>query len=236
MYWRRDRIYAEEDTMEATRTNPSFYQHLTPENSVVMFIDFQTGIMPGVKTIDPVVLRNNVVALSKVALLYDLPVILTTTGSKGQNGPIMLELTAMFPDHHAIDRTHIDAMGDPRILDAIRKTGRRKLIISGISTDVSLAFAAISAVRSGYNAYAVLDTSGTWSQQIEMGAVARMVQAGVIPTNWAAVTAELQSDWTRETRAEVASIFEESMSQYRYAIRSFLATGSQAPPPAESRR
>lgn len=222
--------------METTRTNPSFYEHLTPDNSVVMFIDFQTGIMPGVKTIDPVVLRNNIVALSKVALLYDLPVILTTTGSKGQNGPVMRELTAMFPNLHVIDRTHIDALGDPRILDAIRKTGRKKLIISGISTDVSLAFAAISAVGFGFDAYAVLDTSGTWSPQLEAGAIARMVQAGVIPTSWASVTAELQSDWTRETRAEVASIFEESMSHYRYAIRSFLATGGQTPPPAESRR
>lgn len=222
--------------MDTIRTNPAFYDHLTPENAVIIFIDLQTGIMPGVKTIDSTVLRNNIIALSKVALLYDLPVVLTTSGSKGPNGPIMRELTALFPSQPVIDRTHIDAWGDPGFTDTIRKTGRKKLIISGISTDVSLAFAAISAVRSGYNAYAVLDTSGTWSQQIEMGAVARMVQAGVIPTNWAAVTAELQSDWTGETGAEIASIFEESLSHYRYAIQSFMATGSQTPPPAESRR
>lgn len=221
---------------DASRANSALYEHITPENSAVMFIDLQVGLLAGVKTIDPLLLRNNIMALAKIAMLYHLPVILTTCGSSGPNGPLMHELAVMFPDHEVIDRTMINAWVDPRITNAIRMTGRTRLIMSGISTDVSLTFAAISATSSGYAAYGVLDASGTWSNIIETGAIARMTQAGVIPTNWTAVAAELQSDWTKSTGEGMAQIFVESLGSYGYAIDSYIARGAQEHPAAQGQR
>jgi nicotinamidase-related amidase len=228
-------LYPEDATMMNMPERNAFYQRITPDNAAVLFIDLQTGLMQSVRTIDHNLLRNNVVALAKIAILYDLPVVMTTCGSKGPNGPMMDELAVMFPDHQVIERTMINPLDDPLVVDAIRKSGRGKLIMCGVSTDASLAFAAISATAAGYAAYAVLDTSGTWSDLIEQGALARMAQAGVIPTNWTAVTAELQENLSRPTAAEMARILSESHGTY-YAIDRYLEKGTQPPGEAKGQR
>jgi nicotinamidase-related amidase len=224
------------ETMINMPNTNAFYERVTPENAMVMFIDLQTGLLPGVKTIDPVLLRNNIVALAKIAILYDLPVVLTTCGSNGPNGPLMEELAVMFPDRPAIDRTLINAWDDPRVTDVIRSSGRRKLIMCGISTDVSLALPAISATASGYTAYALLDVSGTWSDLIERGAIARLAQAGVIPTNWTAVTAELQTDLSLAKAQGTARVLREQLGSYYYPVDRYLARGAESQRPAESQR
>jgi nicotinamidase-related amidase len=209
----------------STPAASTVYERIKPDNAVVLFVDLQTGLMQSVRTIDHDLLRNNIVALAKIALLYDLPVLMTTCGSSGPNGLMMDELAVMFPDHQVIERTMINPWDDPRIVDAVRSSGRRKLIMCGVSTDASLAFTAIAATASGYAAYAVLDASGTWSDLIERGALARMVQAGVIPTNWTAVAAELQENMGRPAVAESPGTY--------YAVGRYLAKGSQ--PPGEAR-
>lgn len=227
--------HEDEKMMEVPKPNV-LYERITPDNAAVLFIDLQAGLLPGVKTIDPVLLRNNIVALAKIVILYDLPFVLTTCGSNGPNGPIMEELAVMFPDHQVIDRTLINAWDDPRVTGAIRNSGRRKLIMCGTSTDAGLAFATISATASGYAAYAVLDASGTWSDLLDRGALARMAQAGVIPTNWTAVAAELQTDWGLVTGQGTARVLRESLGSYYYPVDKYLTPGEPSQRPAESQR
>ena len=198
-------------------------ERLTPENALLMLVDHQTGLMLGVHTIAPIELRNNVIALAKLAKIYGLPVILTTSASNGPNGPIMGELNDLFPDTDIIDRTLINAWDDERIVNVVRKTGRKKIIMAGITTDVCLAFPATSATAAGYDVYAVLDASGTWNELVEHGAIVRMAQAGVITTNWVAVAAELQRDWKYKTAPDVAKLFGEYLGPYGYMINTFEA-------------
>lgn len=215
---------------EVISNKRSFYDRLTPENSVLMLIDHQTGLMLGVKTIDPLELSNNVLALAETAKLFDIPTILTTSGSKGPNGPIMSELVELFPDHEIIDRTLINTWDDDRVTDIVRKTNRNKIIMAGITSDVCLAFPATAAVGEGFDVYAVMDASGTWNTLVENASIARMAQAGVITTNWIAVSAELQRDWARSTGNKLAKLYGERLGAYGYLINNYGHGGRRMSP------
>jgi nicotinamidase-related amidase len=168
----------------------------TREDSAILFVDHQVGLILGVHDHDQETLRRNVVALARAAKAFGLPSILTTSADDGPNGPILPELAAELPDVRPIKRPgEIDAFDNPDFAAAVKATGRKNLIISGISTDVCVAFAALSAVAAGYKVQAVLDASGTWSRLAAEAAIIRMQGAGVTMTSTVAITAELQRDW-----------------------------------------
>jgi nicotinamidase-related amidase len=171
--------------------NPSqLYQRLTRDNAVVLLVDHQVGLFTGVRDIDTLTLKHNVVGLAKAALALKVPVIVTTT-TESMWGPLIPELAQALPNLERIERTTVNAWDERRVVDAVKATGRKHLIVAGISTDVCLAFPAISALADGYNSYAVIDASGGFTQtQVAMG-VARMQQAGVIPVGYSNVAVEM---------------------------------------------
>ncbi|HAZ46839.1 MAG TPA: hydrolase [Cyanobacteria bacterium UBA11369] len=212
-----------------TPADSRFYEQLTPENAAMLLIDHQVGTMLfGVTDIDPVNLKNNTLYLAEVAKLFNLPTILTTSNPNGPNGPLFPELIQTLPDVPIIDRVIINAWNDPAFVAAVEKTNRHKLIMAGVTTDVCLAFPAISAVGAGYDVYAVIDASGTWNDTTQRAAIARMTQAGVKCVNTIAIAAELQKDWTLPTAPGMGGIFAQRLPNFGYVLAGMQHTKNTA--------
>lgn len=200
---------------------------LTPDNAALVLVDHQTGISAGVADMSQTEFQNNVVALAKIGKMFNLPVVITTSDSTGPNGPVLNAILEILPDAPIIHRPgQINAWDCEEFVEAVKKLGRKKLIMAGVSTDVCLAFAAISAIKDGYEAYAVVDASGTWNQLVAQTATLRMVQAGVIPMTWVAVAAELQNDWRKPTGEQLAELMAGHLPFYGNTIASFFTAKS----------
>jgi len=173
--------------------SPQPTERLTRNNAVLLVVDHQVGLYTGVRDIDILQLKHNIVGLTRAILALKVPVVLTTTTEK-MWGPLIPELAEVLPGVHKIERTTVSAWDEKRVVDAVKATGRRNLIVTGISTDVCLAFPAIAAMADGFQSYAVIDASGGFSQtQVDMGIV-RMQQAGVIPVGYSNVAIEILAD------------------------------------------
>jgi len=176
------------------------YQRLTPDNAAVLFIDLQTGLFNGVQDQPAVELHNNIMALVAVAQLFNLPTVVTSSFETGPNGPVITGILENLPNATVVPRPgQINAFDDPDFATAVNSTNRTYLIMAGISTDVCLTFAALSAKDLGYNVYAVIDASGTWSNLIETTALWRMGMNQINIMSWFAVASELQMDWRNAT-------------------------------------
>jgi len=176
------------------------YDRLTADNAALLLVDHQTGLAQGVATQSPVEFLNNVKALVRIAQIYKLPTVITTSAHDGPNGPIMPVVEQGLPDAAIVHRPgEINAFDNEDFAAAVKATGRKKLIIAGISTEVCVAFCALSARALGYDVYAALDSSGTWSKLVEDAAIARMSQAGVVPMTWVGIGAELLGTWRSPT-------------------------------------
>jgi nicotinamidase-related amidase len=166
---------------------------LTRNNALLLLVDHQVGLYTGVRDIDILQLKHNIVALTRSMLVLKMPVIVTTT-TETMWGPLIPELADVLHGVKTIERTTVNAWHDKRVVDAVKATGRKKLIVTGISTDVCLALPAIAALADGFQTYAVIDASGGFSQtQVEMG-ILRMQQAGVVPVGYSNIAVELLAD------------------------------------------
>jgi nicotinamidase-related amidase len=191
-------------------------------DAALVLIDHQSGIMQLVHDYSPAEFRNNVIGLAKVGRAFKLPTVLTTSLGHGPNGPFIPDVVNMFPDVPVIDRPGIiSAWDDPKFVTAIEKTGRKNLIMAGVTIDVCLAFAAMQAVDAGYNVYGVVDASGGLEVTIRENAVARMRDHGVTPINWITVVCELQRDWRNPTGQDLARIFHDHYQSYGLLMDSF---------------
>ncbi|MFF3485512.1 hydrolase [Streptomyces sp. NPDC002701] len=170
---------------------------LTPEESVVVLIDHQPFQFANLHSHEPTMVVNNVVGLAKAAKLFDVPTILTTVLEE-RGGHLIKGIQDVFPEQKPINRTFINTWEDERVVDAVKATGRKKLIIAGLWTEICVAMPAIHAVGEGFEVFAVTDASGGVSKEAHDMAVRRMVQAGVVPITWMAVLGEWQRDWARE--------------------------------------
>jgi len=170
---------------------------LTPHNSALILIDHQPFQFANVRNIDPTLVLNNTIGLAKGAKAFGVPTILTTV-VQDRGGFLPKELQNVFPDQKPIDRTTINTWEDPRVVKAVEKTGRKKLVIAALWTEVCLAMPVIHALGEGYDVFAVTDASGGVSVEAHERAVQRMVQAGAVPITWMAVLSEWQRDWARE--------------------------------------
>ena len=146
-----------------------------------------------IKDIDQEELRHNVVASARAARVLGVPVILTST-APNIFGPTLPELTEALPGVENIERSIINAWEDPKVRQAIKETGRRKVLFSALTTHVCLAFPSISAASEGYDSYALLDGSGTWNETLRVSAIAQMQQAGVIISSGFAAFIEMVHD------------------------------------------
>ena len=170
-----------------------YTERLTRNNALLLLVDHQVGLYTGVRDVDILQLKHNVVGLTRAMLALKVPVVVTTTTEKWW-GPLIPELAEVLHGVPVIERTTVNAWDEKRVADAVKATGRKKLIVTGISTDVCLAFPAIAALADGFQSYGVIDASGGFSQtQVDMG-VLRMQQAGVVPVGYSNVSVEILGD------------------------------------------
>jgi nicotinamidase-related amidase len=176
---------------------------LSRDDAALLMIDHQTGTMLGVQDIRLDQFRSNVLALVETAKAHSLPTVITGSNVEGPNGPIMPELLAALPDAPVVHRPGpIDAFDDPAFVEAVEATGRRKLIMAGVTVDICLYFPVMSAIAHGYEVWAVYDASGCWDMMSQLTSCMRMTQAGARVVNWAVITAMLQADWRHAEEAE----------------------------------
>ncbi|MCS6860296.1 MAG: hydrolase [Abditibacteriales bacterium] len=193
---------------------------LTPDNCTVILIDYQPQMAFAVKNIDGQTLINNAVGLAKAARVFNIPTILTTVAEESFSGPMFPELQAVFPDQKPIDRTTMNTWEDERVVAAVKKTGRKKLVLGGLWTEVCIVLPTIQAIEAGYEVYVVADACGGTSIMAHDMAMQRMIQAGAVPLTWLQFLLELQRDWARqETYDAVLAVVKEHAGAYGVGVR-----------------
>ena len=188
-------------------TTPANFNGQAPvidaNDSVMLLIDHQSGLFQTVGDMPMTELRARAGALAKIATLAKMPVITTASVPQGPNGPLIPEIHQNAPHAQYVARKgEINAWHNEDFVKAVKATGRKTLIIAGTITSVCMAFPAISAVAEGYKVFAVVDASGTYSKMAQEITLARIVQAGVVPMDTAAVASEIQGTWNREDAYE----------------------------------
>jgi nicotinamidase-related amidase len=181
---------------------------LTPQNAALLVIDYQPGQFGAVTSIDRDLLLENIVSTAKIAKLFGVPIVHSTINvASGLAEPTVPELAEQLVDNPAIDRTSINAWEDADFLSAVRATGRRKLILCALWTEMCMAFPALDALREGYEVFPVVDAIGGTSEAAHRAALERVVQAGAQPVTWIPLGGELQRDWARtETAGAVVAL------------------------------
>jgi len=197
-------------------------ERLTRNNALLLLVDHQVGLYTGIRDIEILQLKHNIVALTRAMLALKVPVVVTTTSEKVW-GPLIPELAEVLHGVPTVERTTVNAWDEKRVADAVKVTGRKKLIVTGISTDVCLALPAIAALADGFQSYAVIDASGGFSQtQVAMG-VLRMQQAGVVPVGYSTVAVELLADNAAPEAEAVYAAFGMPFSTLVFGLRQYYS-------------
>jgi len=197
-----------------------YLEVLTPQNSQMIFIDQQPQMAFGVQSIDRQVLKNNVVGLAKAAKAFKIPTTITTVETDGFSGNTYPELLAVFPENRILERTSMNSWDDQNVRDALAANGRKKVVVSGLWTEVcNTTFALCAALEGDYEIYMVADASGGTSVEAHKYAMDRMVQAGIVPMTWQQVLLEWQRDWAhKDTYDEVMAIVKEHSGAYGMGV------------------
>src|SRR6201986_3624012 len=182
---------------KAMSIKPGLEALLSPDRSVLLLIDHQPFQFANLNSHEPTLIVNNVTGLAKAAKAFNVPTILTTV-TEERGGYLLKGVQDAFPTQKPINRTSLNSWEDPRVVDAVRKTGRKQLVIAALWTDICLAMPVIQSLADGYDVFFVTDASGGVSREAHDMAVLRMVQAGAVPITWVAVMSEWQRDWARE--------------------------------------
>jgi nicotinamidase-related amidase len=200
-------------------------ERLTRNNALLLLVDHQVGLYTGVRDIDILLLKHNIIALTRSMLALKVPVIVTTNSEK-MWGPLIPELADVLHGVPTIERTTVNAWDEKRVVDAVKATGRKKLIVTGISTDVCLALPAMAALTDGFQSYGVIDAAGGFSQtQVDMG-VMRMQQAGVVPVGYSAVAVELLADNAAPEAEAVYAALGMPFSELVFGLRQYYSQAS----------
>ena len=196
--------------------NKSILEVLTPENSQIIFIDHQPQMAFGVQSIDRQTLKNNTVGLAKAAKAFNIPATITTVETESFSGHTYPELLDVFPNLPLLERTSMNSWDDQKVRDSLAKNNRKKIIVSGLWTEVcNLSFALSALHDTDYEIYMVADASGGTTKEAHDYAMQRMIQAGVIPVTWQQVLLEWQRDWAkRDTYDQVMDIVREHSGAY----------------------
>jgi nicotinamidase-related amidase len=204
---------------------------LNPRNSAVIFIDFQPQMVFGVANIDRQTLFNNVLLLAKAAKTFKVPTILTTVESKGFSGNMWPQLLDIFPDQQPVERSSMNSWEDEKFVAAVKATGRKKLVMAALWTEVCLAFPALEAMQAGFEVYAVEDASGGTTVTAHNAAMRRIEQAGAVPVTALQVLLEYQRDWSRkETYNDVLAVVKEHCGAYGQGVEYAYTMVHGAPP------
>jgi nicotinamidase-related amidase len=180
---------------------------ITPQNSALVLIDYQPSQFATVRSVDTGLLLKNIVSTVKTARAFNLPIVHSTVNVAAGQGQTVPELAELLAGSPPIDRTTVNSWEDLAFLAAVRATGRRKLILCALWTEVCMAFTALDALRDGYEVYPVVDAVGGTSVEAHRAGLQRVVQAGGQPISWVSLACELQRDWARqETVADIVQI------------------------------
>jgi nicotinamidase-related amidase len=187
--------------------DPTADRLLTPQNSALVVIDYQPSQVQTVTSIDRGLLVNNIVSVARVATTFGLPVVLSTINVANGQQPTVPELRSALAAFDEIDRTEINSWENTPFRRAVEATGRKKLIMAALWTEVCLAFPTLDALREGFEVYPVVDAVGGTSPEAHRAGLERIVQAGAQPISWVSLACELQRDWARtDTVADVVDI------------------------------
>jgi nicotinamidase-related amidase len=186
-------------TSYATVRDPVSDHLLTPQNAAVVIIDYQPVQVSSIASRDKRQLVANITALARIARLYELPTVLATVNvATGLNQPTIHQLTEVLDGVPIIDRTSINAWEDQDFVAAVKATGRKKLIMAALWTEVCLVHPALDALADGYEVYPVVDACGGTSLEAHNAGLERLALAGAQPTSWVQLICELQRDWNRQ--------------------------------------
>src|SRR5216683_3003862 len=192
---------------------------LTPDNCVVTLIDLQPQMLFGVGNFDRQSIINNNVALAKAVRVFDVPVVLSTVETKGFSGNMWPQIQAIFPKQTPIERTSMNSWDDENFVAAVKKSGRKKIVLSGLWTETSVTLPTIQAIHDGYEIYVVEDCCGDVSQLAHDNAMRRVVQAGAKPVTALSVTLEWQRDWAnRDTYDAVMDLAKTHYGAYGIGV------------------
>ena len=169
---------------------------LRPEDSVLVLIDHQPYQLANLNSHDPHIAVNNATALAKAAKVFNVPTILTSVVSD-RGGRIFPQITDVFPSQEVIDRTFINTWEDKKVVDVVKATGRKQLIMAGLWTEICVAMPAIQALGEGWDVTVITDASGAVTVEAHEVAIQRMIAAGANMMTWMALAAEWQRDWAR---------------------------------------
>jgi nicotinamidase-related amidase len=213
------------------RTKRSEKGLLTPDNCVVALIDHQPQMMFGVAGFDRQSIINNTVALAKATRVFDVPVVLSTVETKSFSGNLWPQIRAVFPEQPAIERSSMNAWDDKNFVTAIEATGRKKIVLAGLWTEVCVTFPTVQAIHDGYDAYVVEDCCGDVSQLAHDNAMKRVIQAGAKPVTSLQVMLEFQRDWAeKDTYDAVMDIVKTHYGAYGAGVEYAYTMVHNAPP------
>jgi nicotinamidase-related amidase len=181
------------------------YEPLTSENAALVLVDHQVGLMSGVRDYSIAELKHNVIALARAAKALKLPIVMTTTARDSMWGPTFPELVEALPAVQILDRSSVNVYDDPHVARAIDATNRKKLIFAGLSLEVCAALPAMTAVSKGLDAYVAVDACGTFSETKRQAGLLRMLQAGVILSDYATLMVEILKD---NGRPEAGAVYD----------------------------
>lgn len=200
----------------------SLITRINADDVALLLIDHQSGLFQTVKDIEVPTLRSNVSALAKIAAVENIPVITTASEPKGPNGPLMPEIHEIAPHAVYVGRNgEVNAWDTSAFVEAVKATGKKKLIIAGVLTSVCVAFPSISAIAEGYEVFAVIDASGDMSPLSTQVTIARLQLAGVIPITTTAVISEILKTWKHKDALTYAQALSAVMPNYQALIESY---------------
>jgi nicotinamidase-related amidase len=176
---------------------------ITPENAAFLIIDYQPSQLAGVHSMDRDLLVKNAVSTVRIVKAFGIPVVHSTINvATGRGQPTLPDLASLLADDKPLDRTTTNSWEDIEFVQAVHATGRRKLVICALWTEICMAFTALDALREGYEVYPVVDAIGGTSPEAHRAGLDRVIQAGGQPISWVALAVELQRDWARQATVE----------------------------------
>lgn len=218
---------------DALSAGRAVYDKPTPDNSIMLFIDHQVGLMSGVRDFSSLAeYKSNVTGLARTAKALKIPVLISSSNAQWQNGDTLLELQEIFAEEPIYRRTGIiNCYEDPTFRQALEHlvstTNRRHIILSGVTIGTCCTFPTLSMLQDGYKVFPVIDACGAWSTYEAQAAMSRMASAGAELVTTFALACELQADWKRPTANDMLAPFLQNLPEYGFVLQNFWNNANQ---------
>jgi nicotinamidase-related amidase len=218
---------------QARKQGRAGYDKPTSQNAIMLFIDHQIGLMAGIRDFSSLAeYRSNVVGLARVAKALKMPVLISSSNAQWQNGDTLPEIKEIFSDQPIYRRTGIiNCYEDPTFRrafeDVVAKTGRRHVIISGVTIGTCCALPTLSMLQDGYDIFPVVDACGAWNRYEAEAAMSRMARAGAELVTTFALACELQADWKLPTANDMLAPFVQNLPEYGFVLQNFWNNANQ---------